>query len=131
MGFFKKIFGKKKSSNSEEPGGGDAAWDRAEWYYDGEDIEFEAASRHIYFVLEWLDSKDLLTDTGRAWLLDREDLDVGLYREDVSPEAARFLDRYYKEWFEEQAIINFQIDTDMEFDGDEGLGELWSKFTKG
>ncbi|MFH2006740.1 MAG: hypothetical protein ABI333_09160 [bacterium] len=139
MGFFKKIFKKPKSSSehsggrdsgSRDAGGGDAAWDRAEWYYDGEDVEFEAASRHIYFVLEWLDSQDLLNDQGRAWLLDREDLDVGLYREDVTPEAARFLDRHYKEWFEEQGIVNFQIDPELEFDGDEGLGEIWTEFQK-
>lgn len=128
MGFFSKLFGGRESGtpeNTEDPG---SAWDRAEWYFDGEEVGFESASRHIYFVLEWLDGKKLLTDTGRAWLADRENLDVGLYREDVTPEAARFLDQHYKGWFEDRHIINYQIDSDLAFDGDEGLGALWAAF---
>ena len=133
MGFFSNLFGKKKKGgdSSEEPLGADTAWDRAEWYYDGEEVDFESASRHIFFVLEWLNAKDLLNESGRAWLDNREDLDVGLYREDMSGEAARFLDRHYKDWFEDQAIINYQIDPDLEFDGDEGLGALWGAFKRG
>jgi hypothetical protein len=103
-------------------------WDKAALYYDGAEVDVAAATRHIYFVLNWLASQDLLTDSGKIWLNTRDDLEVGLFREDVVEEAAAFLDQYYGEWFDDRGIINFQIDTDLELDGDEGLGEYWKRF---
>jgi len=103
-------------------------WDKASLYYDGVEIDETGATRHIYFVLKWLQSHNLLQASGKLWLEDSDDVEVGLYREDVIEEAALFLDRYYREWYDGHGIINFQIDPDLEFKGDEGLEEYWEKF---
>jgi len=105
-------------------------WDRAELYFDGAEIDENAASRHIYFVLRWLHEKGLLKKSGSEWLETESDLDVGIYRDDVKKEAHAFLDGYYRRWYEENFIINFQIDPDMEFQGSEGLDELWEEFQR-
>lgn len=105
-------------------------FDKAEWYYDGETIDENAASRHLYFVLRWLNGKGLLADSGKAWLSIEPTADVSLNSDDVTSEGADFLRSYYKRWYAEKAIINFQIDPDMEFSGSEGLDEYWAEFKK-
>jgi len=100
-------------------------WDKAEWAYDGFTITKKGAIKPIYFVLKWLKSKDLLTQEGLVCYQDKNNLDIGLYRSMVTEEAADFMDRYYKLWYETESIANFQIDPSLKFEGDENLSEYW------
>jgi len=103
-------------------------WDKAEWYYDGGGTTIKGATQHIYFVLKWLKGKKLLTEEGLATYADKNNLDVALWRGAVTPEAADFLDRYYQLWYENECIINFQIDPSLKFEDDENLEEYWEHF---
>lgn len=103
-------------------------WDKAEWYLDGGTTTVKGATQHIYFVLKWLKSKELLTQEGMEVLAGKNDPDVALYRDLLTPEGANFLDRYYKLWYENEGIINFQIDPSVRFEKDEKLGEYWDHF---
>ncbi|MFT5779208.1 MAG: hypothetical protein ACI837_002165 [Crocinitomicaceae bacterium] len=100
-------------------------WDKADWYYDGAGTTIKGATQHIYFVLKWLKKKELLTSDGLSMYAEKNNLDVSLWRGAVLEEAADFLDRYYKLWYENECIINFQIDPSTKFVGDENLEEYW------
>jgi hypothetical protein len=105
-------------------------WDKASWYYDGDATTIKGATQHIYFVLKWLKGKDLLTKDGIDIYGEKNNLGVGLWRGAVVDEAADFLDRYYKLWYENEGIINFQIDPSLKFDNNENLEEYWEHFLK-
>jgi hypothetical protein len=120
--FFKTLF-EKKSEKKE-------VWDKAEWYYDGISVTKKSATRHIYFVLKWLKNKELLTEEGLEWNKDKNNVDIGLYRSMVTEQAADFLDRCYKEWYENESIVNFQIDPDLKFSEDEQLNIYWLEYLK-
>ncbi len=102
-------------------------WDKARWYYDGDSLSLEDASRHIYFVLRWLAEKGLLKKSGQQWLGERElNLEVSLVRNDVTKQGTQFLDAYYETWLDEVGV-NMQMDPKC---GDEEgrLDRYWEKF---
>ena len=103
-------------------------WDLAEDHYETGGTTKKGATQHIYFVLKWLKGKDLLTAEGLAVFADKNNLEVGLWRDLVNAEGAGFLDRYYKLWYENEGIINFQIDPSLKFDRDENLDEYWEHY---
>lgn len=105
-------------------------WDKALWSYDGVSITKSGAIKPIYFVLKWLKSNELLTHQGIACYKDKNNLEIGLYRFMVTEEAADFLDRYYKLWFETESICNFQIDSSLKFEGDENLSQYWDFYLR-
>lgn len=101
-------------------------WDKAKWAYDGFTITKKGAIKPIYFVLKWLKGKDLLTNEGLECYKDKNNLEIGLHRFMVKEEGADFLDRYYKLWFDNEGIANFQLDPSTKFEGDEGLNGYWN-----
>ncbi len=105
-------------------------WTKAKWSYDGFTITKKGAIKPIYFVLKWLKSKDLLTNEGLECYKDKNNLDIGLYRFMVKPEAAFFLDRFYHLWYDLEDIANFEIEPELKFKEDENLDEYWEYFTK-
>lgn len=104
------------------------AWDQTKWHAMEGLIGVRTASRHIQFVLRWLDAKGLLTESGKGMCKAAPDLDYGLYRADVTPVAADFLDRCYMHWFDNESIVNFVLDSGIKFEGSEHLDEYWAIF---
>ncbi|WP_378177898.1 WG repeat-containing protein [Aquimarina sp. SS2-1] len=105
-------------------------WVKAKWSYDGFTITKKGAIKPIYFILKWLKSKDLLTNEGIDCYKDKNNLDIGLYRFMVKPEAAFFLDRFYNLWYDLEDIASFELDPELKFNGNENLDEYWEYFTK-
>ncbi len=120
--YFKTLFEKEYTKNE--------VWDKAKWYYDGITVTKKSATRPIYFVLKWLKEKNLLTEEGLEWYKEKNNIDIGLYRSMVTAQAADFLDRCYKEWYEQEGIVNFQLDPDLQFVGDEQLNTYWEAYLK-
>ncbi|NOQ74024.1 MAG: hypothetical protein GQ574_18605 [Crocinitomix sp.] len=100
-------------------------WDKAKWAHDGVMITKKGAVKPFYFLLKWLLEKNLLTTEGETIYQDKNNLDICIARFMVTDLAADFLDRYYKVWFETEAIANFQIDPDMSFENNENLDIYW------
>ena len=103
-------------------------WDKAKWSYDGFTITKKGAIKPFYFVLKWLKSKDLLTQEGIECFKDKNNLDIGLFRFMVNEQAGDFLDYFYDYWFENQHIVNYQIDPELKFDADENLNKYWDLY---
>ncbi len=114
-----------------------SAWDVASQFL-GEPIEGDEpntphrASLHIYCVLEWLERKGLLLPSGQTWLADQSEepkCQVGLYRRDVTPQAAEFLDTCYERWFNSRGIfIGLFSDEYAEWEFEQ-LDDLWDEWT--
>lgn len=100
-------------------------WDKAEWSYDGFSITKKGAIKPFYFVLKWFKNNNLLTDEGIEAYNDKNNLEIGLYRDMFKQDAASFLDYFYDYWYDKQHIANYQIDPDLKFDEDENIGKYW------
>lgn len=105
-------------------------WDKGKWHLDEKSKPKKSAIRHIYFVLKWLKNKKMLTEEGLNIEKIKNNFDVELNRNLVTNIGADFLDRYYKKWFKNENIINFQIDSDLKFIEDEGLNSYWEEYLK-
>jgi len=105
-------------------------WDKAKWSYDGFTVTKKGAIRPFYFILNWFEKKKLLTNSGLEALNDKNNLEIGLYRFMFQEKAAVFLDYFYQHWYEKQHIANYQLDSDLEFEGDENLEKYWELFNK-
>lgn len=109
-----------------------SAWDYAGQYLEAaDDMTPEEASAAIYLVLEWLDARRLLRPTGQWWLTTRTSKrmrQVGLFREDVSPEAATFLDAYYETWLNRSGIF-ISLIPGSDVSAREALSDFWGEHT--
>ncbi|TDO93997.1 WG repeat-containing protein [Flavobacterium sp. 245] len=100
-------------------------WDKAEWSYDGFSITKKGAIKPFYFILKWFKNNELLTDEGIEAYNDKNNLEIGLYRDMFKEDAAGFLDYFYDYWYDKQHIANYQIDPDLKFEEDENIGKYW------
>lgn len=100
-------------------------WDKAEWSYDGFSITKKGAIKPFYFILKWFKKNDLLTNEGIDAYNDKNNLEIGLYRDMFKEDAASFLDYFYDYWYDKQHIANYQIDPNLKFEEDENIGKYW------
>lgn len=105
-------------------------WDKAEWSYDGFSVTKKGAIKPFYFILKWFKNNDLLTNEGIDAYNDKNNLEIGLYRDMFKENAAGFLDYFYDYWYEKQHIANYQIDPDLKFEEDENIGKYWEFYTQ-
>jgi hypothetical protein len=101
-------------------------WDRATWQKNS--LE---GGRPIHLVLQWLQSKSLLTPAGELELAKAESHEYSklfLAPSLVSPLGASFLEHSYGRWYD-TAGINFAIDAESRFDFTE-LDRLWKGFNR-
>lgn len=110
----------------------ETAWDCASHYLEEiEDWTPAQASAGIYDVLQWLNTKGLLTETGQEWLTNRSEermRRVGLFRDDVTSEAAAFLDAYYETWFDRHGVF-ISLIPHAELSAREALDDMWDEYT--
>lgn len=109
------------------------AWDRVTWQLDGDgEISASAAARPIIAMLQWLNSRSLLTGLGKSLFKSIGRIDpatVSLTRDLVKPSAWAFLDAKYQHWHDTHAI-NYAIDQSFEFGDHSELDELWAGFSR-
>lgn len=110
----------------------DDAWDYAAQYFEEvEDFTPAQASAGIFVVLEWLNARGLLTESGKEWLNDRSEermRQVGIFRDDVTAQAAAFLDAQYGSWFDRHGIF-ISLIPDAELTACDALDDMWDEYT--
>ena len=107
------------------------AWERVAWQLDGDgDIAASVAVRPMIAMLQWLNSRSLLTGQGKAILksIDRVDpAKVSLTRDLVKPAAWAFLDATYQRWWE-SCGINYAHAESLAFADHSDLDAMWGEF---